>query len=652
MMEQSDEITHASISSSSTSGVAALRSSIMLFSEQAKARRLRLTLKVLISILSLLLLSGLMFNGFSIPLSSLALGMIVSIVILLFFHFWTSSDTCSVISGMVLWSVAVLISYAGWVGDGIFDSSLLAFPCLLMLAIILSGKLIFISIFIYVISILCFFSVGHNQGLFTGAVLFQDLPLWSRAVSSIIILTFFSAGMFYLFKDIKRRFKYILDKNASLELSISQLSASSRYDQLTRLPNESVCRVDLEKTLLQQKSSGQILAFLTLNISNQDLIKMNYSHDIFDETLMRLAEVLLPYVNNSTVIYRFQQNEFVILKLSKDYQGISWFAEKIHQVCSKKFRISNFDIILQPKIGIALAPFDGTSLEELRHNSHLAMHTKAQVDKEDFSFFDRAMADKEQEKLQLTNSLIHAIDNDEFIVHFQPKINLSTGQIIGAEALVRWISPEHGLIPPTVFIPLAEQVGVITDITQWVTQYSITACKQWHELGFNKLSVAVNLSAEDFKRGNLSTLTLSLLHQVDLPAHFLEFELTESMLMDDIKNIRKQINELRAFGISFSLDDFGTGYSNLGYLTKFNVCTIKLDRSFVMDVCHSSNELQIVKAIIGMSKSLSITNVAEGIEDQETATILTELGCEVGQGYLWSKPLPQKDFIDLLLTSD
>ena len=258
------------------------------------------------------------------------------------------------------------------------------------------------------------------------------------------------------------------------------------------------------------------------------------------------------------------------------------------------------------------------------------------------------MAIKEQEKLQLTKALKSAISNNEFVLHFQPKVDLITEQVVGAEALIRWISPEYGFIAPTVFIPLAEQTGVITDITHWVIEHSVIACQQWHELGFNKLCIAVNLSAEDFKRGNLATYTINTLHQANLPAHFLELELTESILMDDINHIQKQINELRAFGISFAIDDFGTGYSNLGYLTKFNVCTLKLDRSFVMNISKSSNELQIVKAIIEMSKSLNITNIAEGIEDKETASILAKLGCEVGQGYFWSKPLPQQDFITFL----
>ena len=622
----------------------ARRSSITLFSLQAEVHRLKLTLKVLLTIFTLLLTSELFFSG----LSALALAMSASIVILVFFFFWTSPDTCSVISGMLLWSVAVFITYACWLGNGVFDATVLAFPCLLMLTIVLSGKLIFISLYVYLVCSLCFFGFAHSQNLLTGATLFDGIPLWGRVFSYIIMLTLFSVGVSLIFTDIRKRFKNILQTNAALEQSVEQFRKRSRFDQLTLLPNESACETDLENALQQQKSSGHILAFITLNISNLHAIKMNYSHSICDEALKLLAQKLQYFANDTMSIYRFQQSEFVILKHSKDYQGISNFAEKIHQVCSQTYHVTDFDVSLQPDIGIALAPFDGSTMTELRHNSHLAMHALSKAEKADFNFFDQKMAMQEQEKLQLTKALKNAISNNELVLHFQPKVDLATEQITGAEALIRWISPEHGFVPPTVFIPLAEQAGVITDITHWVIEQSVLACKQWHELGFNKLSIAVNLSAEDFKRGNLATHTMSALHQANLSAHFLELELTESMLLDDINYIQKQINELRAFGISFAIDDFGTGYSNLGYLTKFNVSTIKLDRSFVMNISNSTNELQIVKAIIGMSKSLGIINVAEGIEDKETAAILAELNCEMGQGYFWSKPLPQEDFIALL----
>ena len=622
----------------------ARRSSITLFSPQAEVNRLRLTLKILLTILILLLLNELISTG----LSMLALAMFSSISLLVVFYFWASPDTCSVIAGMVLWSIAVFITYACWLGNGIFDTIVFGFPCLLMLAIVLSGKLIFISLFVYLVSALCFFAFAHSQGFLAGAELFATLPMWGRVFSYIVMLTCFSVGVFFIFADIRKRFKYILQTNAVLEAAIGQLRRSSRFDQLTQLPNENACKIDLVEQLKQQKASGHILAFITLNLGNLHSIRMNYSHSICDEALKLLAKNLLSFTNDKTVVYRFQQNEFVILIHSIDYRGIRTFAEKMRHVCSQTYHVTDFDVALQPSIGIALAPFDGSTMAELRHNSHLAMHAKGEAGKADFSFFDQAMAEQEQERLQLTKALKNAISNNELILHFQPKIDLTTEQITGAEALVRWISPEHGFVPPTVFIPLAEQAGVITDITHWVIEQSVIACKQWHELGFNKLCIAVNLSAEDFKRGNLATHTLSTLTKANLPAHFLELELTESMLMDDINYIQKQINELRSFGISFAIDDFGTGYSNLGYLTKFNVCTLKLDRSFVKNICHSSNELQIVKAIIGMSKSLSITNVAEGIEDKATADMLADLGCDMGQGYYWSKPVAQEDFIALL----
>lgn len=214
---------------------------------------------------------------------------------------------------------------------------------------------------------MCFFAFAHNQGLLTGALLFQSLPLWGRVFSYIITLTFFSVGVFYIFSDLRKRFKKILEKNASLELAINQLQKRNRYDQLTLLPNEQVCKIDLELILQQQKSSGNILAFITLNVSNQHSIKMNYSHSICDESLKQLAIRLISFNNENTAIYRFQENEFVILKHSMDYRGISKFVEKVHQVCSHTFHVTDFDVVLQPDIGIALAPFDGSTMEELRH---------------------------------------------------------------------------------------------------------------------------------------------------------------------------------------------------------------------------------------------------------------------------------------------
>lgn len=296
--------------------------SYTLFSEDDKVQRLKLTLKILITILVLLLACELYFNGFPTAnvssISRLAVAMLSSIVILVFFFLWTSPDTCSVISGMVLWLVAVFITCACWLGNGIFDTSILAFPCLLLLAVILSGKLIFTSIFVYLISALCFFAYSHSQGLLTGAILVDEVPLSARVISYLITLTFFSVGVFYVFKDIRIRFKRLLKKNNALEISNFKLRELSRYDQLTLLPNENACKTYLEQILQQQKPSSHILAFITVNISNLASIKINYSHTLCDKTLIMLAQALSLYASESAVIYRFQQNEFVILKHSAE----------------------------------------------------------------------------------------------------------------------------------------------------------------------------------------------------------------------------------------------------------------------------------------------------------------------------------------------
>lgn len=620
------------------------RPSNTLFSEKAKVHHLKSTILMLLLILIVLSVNELVTSGLSV----FALTLSTLVVFFVIFLFWISTDTSSIIAGMVLWSCAVFLTYVCWLGDGIFDIAVLVFPCLLVLSIALSGKWMFISLFVYLISALCIFAIAQSNGLLISTLPFNSFPLWGRVSSYIVILTIFSVGIFFLFAELKKKYKKMALKNALLKSNVSQLRIRSRFDTLTRLPNENVCKNDLDKMIDKQKSSGHVIAFITLNINNLHSIKVNYNHSACDEALKLLTKSLKKLVNNTAVIYRFQQNEFVILMESSNHRGISRFVETMHHVCSQTYYGNDFGVTLQPDIGIALAPFDGTTMKELRHNSNLAMHANGGNSIAGFNFFDQEMAVQERIKLGLTKSLKSAIENKELILHFQPKVDLLTGQIVGAEALIRWNSPIHGFVQPDVFIPLAEQAGIITDITHWVIENSVIACHEWRELGFNKLCVALNLSAEDFKRGNLSTHTISALNKVNLPAHFLELELTESMLMDDINSIQKQINELRAYGISFAIDDFGTGYSNLGYLTKFNVCTLKLDQSFVKNICHSKSDLQIVTAIIGMSKGLGISNVAEGIEDSATANKLAELGCEMGQGYFWSKPLVQKDFIALL----
>ena len=233
----------------------------------------------------------------------------------------------------------------------------------------------------------------------------------------------------------------------------------------------------------------------------------------------------------------------------------------------------------------------------------------------------------------------------EFQLYFQAKLQLSDQRVIGAEALLRWPQPDGSMISPDDFIPLAESSGLIVEIGEWVLQQACLACSRWHQQGYHDLTVAVNLSYVQFRDGKLEQQVQQALSAAALPAHALELELTESLLIGEGDNIARQLAALHQLGIRFSIDDFGTGYSNLGYLRRFNASRLKIDKSFILSLCLSERDEPLVRAIIQMSKSLGLKTVAEGIENSATAAQLALLGCDEGQGFYWAKPLPEHDFL-------
>jgi EAL domain-containing protein (putative c-di-GMP-specific phosphodiesterase class I) len=253
-----------------------------------------------------------------------------------------------------------------------------------------------------------------------------------------------------------------------------------------------------------------------------------------------------------------------------------------------------------------------------------------------------------KEHLSLISDMRKGIPNGEFVLYFQPKIDLRSNKVTGAEALIRWQHPQRGLIIPDQFIHLAERSGLIVELGEWVIREACRACRQWHDLGFTQLSVGINVSSIQFKRGNIKQVIVDSLDSEQLSPKHLEIELTESTLMDLSTSLKDSMDEIRNVGIDFSIDDFGTGYSNLGYLKQFDVQTLKIDRSFIADILTDVHDEAIVNAIIQISSSLDITTVAEGIEDQETASRLSQLHCDIGQGYFWSRPLPQDEFIEFM----
>lgn len=616
----------------------------LLFSGKQRVYRLKFVLKLLLITMLLLLICNLNVNTLNIR----DFAILMTIAVLALLYFFVSQDTTSIISAVLIWGLTILAAYVGWNNGGLFSSTVVVFPCMIILAIILSNKFVYIPIFLFTVLTFFFFPYADSIGLLEPIPTIGYLSTWGKAADLSIMIAFFSLSTLLFSKDFRKIFNQLHAKNKQLERALMESVKLSNYDELTQLPNEHACNKDLTLRLESCARSGKILAFITLDLRSLSAINNTFGHSVGDMLIQELAIRLSALAGQDGDLYRFQGNEFVMLKSCSDYQEASASSQQLLQATSEAFNILEYEIETTGSIGIAIAPFDGESLELLRKKSHIALFNAKENRPNEYQFFDEDMTYQAETKYQLIRALKKAIENREFELYYQPKVELSSKNIIGAEALIRWDRPDHGMIPPDIFIALAEDSGLITDITKWVIKEAISACKDWHQAGLKNLTVAINLSAVDFRRGNLPQLIFNALSKEHLSPEYLELEITESILCDDISHVQSQIEELHGKGVTLAIDDFGTGYSNLSYLSQFNVTTLKIDQSFVRNINDSEYDYHIIKAIIQMSHSLGIANVAEGIEDSETLDKLATLNCQFGQGYLWAKPLPNSDFVKLI----
>ena len=312
------------------------------------------------------------------------------------------------------------------------------------------------------------------------------------------------------------------------------------------------------------------------------------------------------------------------------------------------FRIGDHDLFISSSIGITLYPLDDKDPISLLKDADSAMYRAKELGRNQFQFYTPELNARAARRLELETGMRQAIDRQEFILHYQPLVDMKTGKIRGMEALLRWQHPKYGLIAPMDFIPLAEETGLIIPIGEWVLKMACTQIKKWHDSGYADLQVAVNLSSKQLRDKNLINVVKQTLTQTGIAAHSLDLELTESVLMQDMELAATILKELKAVGVSFSLDDFGTGYSSLSYIKRFPVNYLKIDRSFVKDIDVDVFGAGLVQAIIAMAKVLKINVIAEGIESSEQLEFLRLHGCDIGQGDHCSKPLTAEAFTELL----
>lgn len=436
------------------------------------------------------------------------------------------------------------------------------------------------------------------------------------------------------------------------------------YDMLTGLPNRRMFMDRLVWSLQHAKRHDKSAAVLHVDLDRFKQINDTLGHRVGDSLLHGVGQRLVQCVraidtvkalnvqDSQTSLSRFGGDEFTILlpDLARA-EDAAHVARRILTALEEPFYIEAHEIFVTPSIGIAVFADDGEDAETLLKHADIAMYHAKQHGRNTYEFYSRKMNVRSLERLELENQLRRALERDELRLFYQPKVNIRTGQIIGAEALLRWHHPERGMVSPGEFIPLAEETGLIVLLGEWVLT---TACKQnkaWQAAGLGCTRIAINVSMRQFDEGKFLQTVHEVLHSSGLDPQYLTLELTESMLMGNAKENVNMLHRLKEMGVKLSIDDFGTGYSSLSYLKQFPLDELKVDRSFVSEIQPEVDDAPLVTAIIAMAHGLGLTVVAEGVETECQLAFLRNRGCDEYQGYLCSKPVPEGEFATLLARS-
>lgn len=425
----------------------------------------------------------------------------------------------------------------------------------------------------------------------------------------------------------------------------------AQHDFLTNLPNRVLLSDRIEHAIALAKRQGAQLAVFFLDLDNFKHINDSLGHTIGDKLLQSVASSLIGCVRSSDTVSRQGGDEFLIL-VREDAQGqnAALIAEKILTALTQPHTIAKHELHITTSIGISIYPTDGQDAETLIKNADTAMYQAKDKGRNNYQFFQREMNTRAMERQVIEAHLHLALARQEFVLHYQPKVNLSTTAITGAEVLLRWVQPELGMVMPERFIKIAESCGLIVPIGRWVLQQACAQVLRWDEAGLKSESIAVNISAPEFRSPGFVDSVRSTLKTTGLAPGRLQLEITESVLMRDVESSATILNQLKTMGVKLAVDDFGTGYSSLSYLRQFPIDVLKIDQSFVQNIGASDGDGVIVSAILAMSTSLKLQVIAEGVEEQDQLDFLRAQHCDEGQGYFFHQPITAKEFTDLLTT--
>jgi diguanylate cyclase len=487
------------------------------------------------------------------------------------------------------------------------------------------------------------------QGEIDGITAAEEMR--SRFQIPVVYLTAYADDNTLRRVNATKPFGYIVKpfEEKNLHTTIQLALHRHQYDSLTNLPNGSFLREQLSRILDNQKQLRGLIPVVTLSLDRINRINSTLGHDMGNFVICSIAQRLNNCNDKINIVARLESAEFsIVIEPVKEKQDAVNIAQSILEIVAQAILVESCEVYVTASIGISLYPWDGSDADELLKNAYTAMYHAQEKGGNNYQFYAANTANYSMNKLSQESCLRNALKRSEFEVYYEPKVAIKTGKIVGAEALVRWNHPEMGRVSPGEFIPMAEEMGLIAPLGEWVLE---TACKQtkaWQAQGLGPLRVAVNVSARQFEQKNITERVSEILTETGLAPKYLELELTESLVLEDETAVFQAFNVWRNLGIRVAIDDFGTGYASLSYSKRFPFDAIKIDKSFIRNITEDRQNAAITIAIIQMAHCMNMTVVAEGVEDEQELAFLCAHDCDEIQGYFFSKALPKADFEALL----
>jgi diguanylate cyclase (GGDEF)-like protein/PAS domain S-box-containing protein len=481
----------------------------------------------------------------------------------------------------------------------------------------------------------------HGQGHWEGEI-------WNRRNNGDIFPSWLSITA--LKGDDDRITHYIgVSRDVSQDKEVEeQIRRLAYFDVLTGLPNRSLLGDRIEQAISHAHRDGHPLGLLFIDLDRFKNVNDSLGHQLGDRMLTEVATRLKGLVREEDTVSRLGGDEFIVLLVDVDAEGAAHVADKIIRSMANSFMFDGNDLTITPSIGIAMYPDDGQGIETLLQCADSAMYQAKQGGRNTYRFYTTEMQSHIRRTLLLENALRRALERNELALHYQPQFDIETRAIVGVEALLRWQHPEFGMVSPADFIPIAEDSGLILPIGEWVLRTAVQQNRAWQLAGLGMFSMAVNISAVQFRQVSLAQLVGQILQEYALEPEWLELELTESITMEDPLMAIGIMDRLHKQGVRLSIDDFGTGYSSLSYLKRFRINKLKIDQSFVQDITTDADDEAIVEAVISLARSLKLRTIAEGVETAGQLEFLRSKGCDEIQGYYLSRPLPAPELEALL----